>query len=242
MTTLTSDLERRAAYLAQRYNGIEGEALLRPLIERDCTGRIGVLCSFGTESALLLDMISRIDPATPVLFLDSGKLFPETLAYRDHLVARLGLSDVRTLAPDPVELAASDPDGLLHRRDPDAWCRLRKVAPLARALAGFEAVVSGRKRYQGGARGALPAIELVDGTIRVNPLAGYSRERIEREFAERGLPPHPLEADGFLSIGCVPCTDRVAANEDRRAGRWRGLTKTECGIHQSAARRLGSAA
>ena len=237
-----SDIERRAALLAQRYNGIEGEALLRPLIERDCAGRIGVLCSFGTESALLLDMVARIDPATPVLFLDTGKLFPETLAYRDHLAARLGLSDVRVTTPDPAELALADPDGMLHRRDPDACCRLRKVAPLTRALAGFEAVISGRKRYQGGARGVLPAIELVDGTIRVNPLAGYSRERIEREFAARGLPPHPLEADGFLSVGCMPCTDRVAAHEDRRAGRWRGQTKTECGIHLPADRRLGSAA
>lgn len=242
MTTLTSDIERRAALLAQRYTGFEGESLLRPLIERDCARRIAVLCSFGTESALLLDMVARIDPATPVLFLDTGKLFPETLAYRDRLVAQLGLTDVRALKPDPAELASADPDGSLHRRDPDACCRLRKVAPLERALAGFEAVISGRKRYQGGARGVLPTIELVDDTIRVNPLAGYTRERIEREFAERGLPPHPLEAEGYLSVGCMPCTDRVGAHEDRRAGRWRGLTKTECGIHQPAARRLGSAA
>ena len=220
--------------LAWRYGRLEGEALLRPLIEREFKGRIALLSSFGAESALLLDMVARIDKATPVIFLNTGKLFGETLRYRELLAARLGLGDLRTVAPDPAELERRDPEGTLWHRDADACCRLRKVEPLARALAGFAAVISGRKRYQGGVRRALPAIEPAETLIRINPLAGYARERVEREFAARGLPPHPLEADGFLSIGCMPCTDRVAPAEDRRAGRWRSLDKTECGIHGSA--------
>jgi phosphoadenosine phosphosulfate reductase len=241
MDVARGEIERRTAVLAWRYGRLDGEALLRPLIEADLKGRIALLCSFGAESALLLDMVARIDRATPVIFLDTGKLFAETLRYRDALVEKLGLSDLRTIKPDPCALERGDPDGTLWQRDADACCRLRKVEPLERALAGFAAVISGRKRYQGGVRGALPAIELAEQHIRVNPLAGFSRERIEREFAQRGLPVHPLEAEGFLSIGCVPCTDRVAATEDRRAGRWRGLDKTECGIH-GRARDFGSAA
>jgi phosphoadenosine phosphosulfate reductase len=222
---------QRAAALDRRYGGLDGEALLRPLIEREFPGEIALLSSFGAESALLLAMLATIDPTTPVLFLDTGKLFGETLRYRDTLIARLGLRDLRVLAPEAGAVAARDPDGTLWHRDADACCRLRKVEPLQRALAGFAAVVTGRKRYQAGDRRELAAIEADDRLIRVNPLAGFSRARIEREFAERGLPPHPLEADGFLSIGCMPCTDRVAPAENRRAGRWRGLDKTECGIH-----------
>src|SRR3984893_16990567 len=231
MSVAKGDIERRAAVLAWRYGRLEGEALLRPLIEADLKGRIALLCSFGAESALLLDMVARIDRATPVIFLDTGKLFDETLRYRDALVEKLGLSDLRTIKPDPCALERGDPDGTLWQRDADACCRLRKVEPLERALAGFVAVISGRKRYQGGMRHTLPAIELVDQRVRVNPLAGFSRERIECEFAERGLPAHPLEAEGFLSIGCVSCSDRVAAGTERRAGRWRGLGKTGGGIH-----------
>ena len=223
--------EKRAALLAWRYGRLEGEALLAPLIEREFRGRIALLSSFGTESALLLDMVARIDRATPVVFLDTGKLFGETLRYRDALIARLGLAAVRSITPDPAQFARCDPDGMLWRRDADACCRLRKVEPMARAVAGFDAIISGRKRYQGGTRRTLAPIEWAGDSVRVNPLWSYDRERIERAMAARGLPPHPLEAEGFLSVGCMPCTDRVAPGEDRRAGRWRGLAKSECGIH-----------
>ena len=230
---MSSERQRRAAVLAWRYGALEGEALLEALITREFRGRIALLCSFGSEAALLLDMVARLAPRTPVIFLDTGKHFGETLAYRDRLAARLGLADLRSIAPEPAALASGDPDGTLWHRDPDACCRLRKVEPLARALRGFDAVISGRKRYQAATRRHIPAIEAGGDIIRVNPLWRYDRARIERAFATRGLPPHPLEADGFASIGCMPCTDRVACEEDRRAGRWRGRDKTECGIHRS---------
>ena len=231
MDRRSEEQEKRVGVLAWRYGALAGEALLAPLIEREFRGRIALLSSFGSESALLLDMVAKIDRSVPVLFLDTGKLFGETLRYRDALAARLKLTDLRSIAPDPVELARRDGDGTLWRRDPDACCRLRKVEPLARALGAFDAVISGRKRYQGGARGDLAAIEWAADAVRINPLWSYDRARIEREFAERDLPPHPLEAEGFASIGCEPCTEPVASSEDRRAGRWRGLEKTECGIH-----------
>jgi phosphoadenosine phosphosulfate reductase len=229
---MNDERERRAAVLAWRYGGLEGEALLEPLITREFRGRIALLSSFGSEAALLLDMVARIDRHTPVIFLDTGRLFRETLAYRDRLVARLGLADLRSVVPDAAALARRDPDATLSDRDADACCHLRKVEPLTRALCGFDAVISGRKRYHGGARRDLVAIEADADIIRVNPLWRYDRARLEQAFAVRRLPPHPLEAEGYLSIGCSPCTDRVAPDEDRRAGRWRGRDKTECGIHR----------
>jgi phosphoadenosine phosphosulfate reductase len=222
---------RHARILMSRYAGRDGEGLLRPLIEREFPGGIALLSSFGSESALLLDMVARIDPAVTVIFLDTGKLFGETLRYRDRLVKQLGLTDLRIVRPAPSAIAAQDADGGLWSDDPDACCALRKVAPLRPALAGFAAWISGRKRYQGGRRESLEPIEAADGRIKVNPLAGWSRARIEAAMAERGLPPHPLEADGFLSIGCMPCTARVRPGGDHRSGRWTGRDKTECGIH-----------
>jgi len=222
----------RLGGLDAKYGGLDGAALLRPLIQREFYGRLAVVSSFGTESAVILAMMAEIDRSTPVLFLDTGKLFGETLRYRDRLVARLGLCDVRTIAPDPRRLAVTDPEGMLWLRDPDSCCAVRKVEPLASALAGFDAWVSGRKRYQGAERAALPLFEADgDARVKINPLAGWSRSRVTEEFLRRDLPRHPLEADGYLSIGCITCSDRVRPGEDLRAGRWRGLDKTECGIH-----------
>lgn len=219
--------------LATRYGDLAGEALLRPLIEREFAGGIALVSSFGAEAAVLLHMVAAIDRAVPVLFLDTQKHFGETLRYRDTLVARLGLADVRTLTPDADEIARRDPDGMLWRRAPDSCCALRKVVPLEAALRPFAAWISGRKRYHGGARAGLPAFEQDGARIKINPLASLSQCDIETEFATRGLPRHPLVADGFLSIGCMPCTARPVRAADPRSGRWADSEKTECGIHQS---------
>jgi phosphoadenosine phosphosulfate reductase len=222
----------RIAELDERYGALDGEALLRPLIEYEFRVRIAVVSSFGAEAAIVLALVAAIDRRVPVIFIDTRKLFGETLRYRDRLGAGLGLLDLRVVRPDPGDLAQADPEGMLWRTDPDRCCALRKVAPLAEALRDFDAWISGRKRYHGAARGELPLFEADDdGRVKINPVALWSRNRVEAEFAARGLPRHPLEADGYLSIGCTTCTDRVRAGENPRAGRWRDRGKTECGIH-----------
>ncbi|ABE64290.1 phosphoadenylylsulfate reductase (thioredoxin) [Nitrobacter hamburgensis X14] len=193
--------------------------------------RLALVSSFGTESAALLKVMADVDPAIPVIFLDTGWLFEETLAYRDTLIAALGLTDVRSIQPSEDVLKREDPDRDLWFSDPDACCRIRKVEPLVRALQPFDAWINGRKRFQGGLRADIPFVEDDGARLKFNPFANASRADIEAIYASAKLPPHPLVASGFLSVGCMPCTSRAQAGEDARAGRWRDRAKTECGIH-----------
>jgi phosphoadenosine phosphosulfate reductase len=193
--------------------------------------RLAVVSSFGTESAALLKVMADVDPAIPVVFLDTGWLFEETLAYRDTLIATLGLRDVRSIKPLEETLSREDPERELWFSDPDACCRIRKVEPLARALAPFSAWINGRKRFQGGLRAEMPVVEDDVARLKFNPFANVSRDEIQAIYTSAKLPPHPLAASGYLSVGCMPCTSRTAPGEDSRAGRWRGRAKTECGIH-----------
>ncbi|MVT67647.1 phosphoadenylyl-sulfate reductase [Bradyrhizobium pachyrhizi] len=193
--------------------------------------KVALVSSFGTESAALLKVMADVDPAIPVVFLDTGWLFEETLAYRDTLIATLGLTDVRSIKPDDAALSRQDPDRELWFSDPDACCRIRKVEPLARALKPFAGWINGRKRFQGGARADIPVVEDDGVRLKFNPFANVSREEIEAIYTLGKLPPHPLVASGYQSVGCMPCSSRSAAGEDARDGRWRGRAKTECGIH-----------
>ena len=220
--------------LRRAYGHLDGLALLRALLrEGPLKGRTALVSSFGAESAVLLDMVATVDPDTPVIFLDTGKLFAETHAYREALVELFQLRDLRVVRPEQAALARRDPHGDLWQHDPDACCHLRKTAALETALAGFDAWITGRKRFQGGVRWQLPTIEpeWSRGRIKINPLAPWSAEDVERYRVLRNLPKHPLADRGFRSIGCVPCTRAVAAHEPQRAGRWWGLNKSECGIH-----------
>ena len=225
----------QVAALNARFAGASTEALLAAVLRERLVGDVAVVSSFGAESAVLLHLIAAADAATPVLFLDTGKHFPETLAYRDTLAARLGLTGLRNLTPDAATLAKRDESGLRWSYDPDGCCEIRKVAPLAGALAGFSATITGRKGFQSATRAGLPRFELdrsdAAGRIKVNPLADWSAERLAAWFAAHDLPAHPLVAAGYPSIGCSPCTSKVAPGEDPRSGRWRGWDKTECGIH-----------
>jgi phosphoadenosine phosphosulfate reductase len=193
--------------------------------------KLALVSSFGTESAALLKVMADVDPAIPVVFLDTGWLFEETLAYRDTLIAKLGLRDVRSIKPLEQALTREDPDRELWFSDPDACCRIRKVEPLARALAPFSAWINGRKRFQGGLRAELAVVEDDGAKLKFNPFANVAREEIEAIFQRANLPQHPLVASGYRSVGCMPCSSRTAIDEDARAGRWRGRAKTECGIH-----------
>lgn len=192
---------------------------------------LALVSSFGTESAALLKVMADVDPAIPVVFLDTGWLFEETLAYRDTLIATLGLTDVRSIKPLEETLSREDPERELWFSDPDACCRIRKVEPLARALKPFAAWINGRKRFQGGARADIPVVEDDGAKLKFNPFANVSREEIEAIYTMAKLPQHPLLASGYLSVGCMPCSSRTAPGEDARAGRWRGQAKRECGIH-----------
>jgi phosphoadenosine phosphosulfate reductase len=193
--------------------------------------KLALVSSFGTESAALLKVMADVDPAIPVVFLDTGWLFEETLAYRDTLIATLGLRDVRSIEPLEQTLSREDPDRELWFSDPDACCRIRKVEPLQRALAPFSAWINGRKRFQGGLRAELAVVEDDGAKLKFNPFANVGREEIEAIYKLAKLPPHPLVASGYQSVGCMPCSSRTAPGEDARAGRWRGRAKTECGIH-----------
>jgi phosphoadenosine phosphosulfate reductase len=193
--------------------------------------QLALVSSFGTESAALLKVMADVDPAIPVIFLDTGWLFEETLAYRDTLIAALGLRDVRSIKPLEEALSRQDPDRELWFSDPDACCRIRKVEPLARALKPFAAWINGRTRFQGGARAEIPVVEDDGDKLKFNPFANVSREEIEAIYKLGKLPPHPLVTSGYLSVGCMPCSSRTAPDENARDGRWRGRAKTECGIH-----------
>src|SRR5437588_2991844 len=192
---------------------------------------LALVSSFGTESAALLKVMADVDPAIPVIFLDTGWLFEETLRYRDTLIATLGLLDVRSIKPLEETLSREDPERELWYSDPDACCRIRKVEPLARALKPFGAWINGRKRFQGGLRAEIAVVEQDGERLKFNPFANIARAEVEAIYSNAKLPPHPLVASGYLSVGCMPCTSRTSPDEDARAGRWRGRPKTECGIH-----------
>jgi phosphoadenosine phosphosulfate reductase len=229
--TAPAFVQADADRLNARLEGVPAEAMLRQLLEGELKGRAAIVSSFGAESAVLLHMVAAVDKAIPLIFLNTQKIFGETLAYRDTLAEQLGYTDLRVFRPDPYDLAARDGTGLRWSYDPDGCCEIRKTLPLRRALAPFDAWISGRKGFQGKTRHALPRFEVEDGRLKLNPLADWDKARLDAYFEEHRLPRHPLEADGYPSIGCSPCTSRVKPGEDPRAGRWRGWDKTECGIH-----------
>ncbi|MES2493917.1 MAG: phosphoadenylyl-sulfate reductase [Pseudomonadota bacterium] len=224
-----------AVRLNRLFRGSETQEWLRSVLRDQLAGDVAVVSSFGAESAVLLHLVASIDPDVPVLFLDTGKHFPETLAYRDELVRRLGLTNLQILTPDAAQLAKRDENGLRWSYDPDGCCEIRKVAPLAAALERFDGSITGRKSFQSSTRANLPRFEVdksdAQGRLKINPLIDWSAEDITAYFVEHDLPPHPLVAEGYPSVGCSPCTTRVAPGEDPRSGRWKGWDKTECGIH-----------
>lgn len=229
------DADERAQAQARLLEGSHGASTPQEVIALSTRelfdGRIAVVSSFGAESAVLLHMISQIDPATPVLFLDTGKHFRATLDYRHNLAERLGFLDVQDILPLEESVEADDPFGALSMTDKDRCCFIRKVEPMARAVSPYTAWMTGRKQFQAPTRNALPVFESVGPRIRINPLARMSAEDLRAYAQKYDLPVHPLTKQGYRSIGCMPCTRPVSDGEDQRAGRWAGSEKTECGIH-----------
>jgi phosphoadenosine phosphosulfate reductase len=223
--------EADAIRLNNLFRGRDTEEMLTILLKENILGDAAIVSSFGAESAVLLHLIGSIDPNVPVLFLETGKHFPETLAYRDELISRIGMTDLRNITPDPALLMKKDENGLRWSYDPDGCCDIRKVLPLKAALAPFDAQFSGRKAFQASTRANLPRFEIEEGRLKVNPLIDWNKEQLEAYIVEHDLPAHPLVDEGYPSIGCSPCTHKVAEGEDPRSGRWKGWDKVECGIH-----------
>lgn len=227
------ELER----LRTTYEGAWGPEVLQ-VIRDEYPGQVALVSSFGAEAAVLLHMVAQVDPDLPVLLVDTLMLFQETLDYQKTLSAHLGLRNVQHIRPNPVDLARVDPNGTLHQRDQDTCCDVRKVLPLERALEPYSVLISGRKRYQAATRAKLEVFEADGERLKVNPLAGWSASDLSTYMDVNELPRHPLVAQGYPSIGCAPCTTKVAPGEDPRAGRWRGTDKVECGIHFGADGRI----
>ena len=228
--------ESDAIRLNNLFRGRDTVEMLESVLGDGLAGDVALVSSFGAESAVLLHLVASVDPRTPVLFLETGKHFPETLAYRDLLAEQLRLNLIN-LTPDPAELLARDESGLRWSYDPDGCCEIRKVKPLARALTRFDATITGRKGFQSATRRGLPRFEIdktdAEGRLKINPLADWDATRIAAYIARHDLPRHPLVEEGYPSIGCAPCTNKVAPGDDPRSGRWAGWDKTECGIHES---------
>lgn len=216
------------------FDQLEQEAfeLLERIFAEKAHGKAALVSSFGSESAVLLHLASRVDPSIPVLFIDTLMLFEETLQYQLELAQTLGLSNVIRILPDLHEARDKDPYGRLHLTDPDSCCDLRKIKPLEQNLCNYNAWVSGRKRFHGDERSQLAVQEIDEqGRHKFNPLAEWQAGDIKAYFERHELPRNPLFFRGFRSIGCSPCTVAVGDQEDARSGRWRGQDKSECGIH-----------
>ncbi|MEX3015785.1 phosphoadenylyl-sulfate reductase [Gymnodinialimonas hymeniacidonis] len=220
----------------------DAPTLLRHALDDMSIGPVAMVSSFGADSVVLLHMLSEIDKSTPVIFIDTEMLFEATLTYQREVADTLGLTDVRVIKPNRAALLERDVDGILHHFDPDACCALRKTEPLERALEGFGGWITGRKRVHGGARAAMPLFEKNERRIKINPLANWTTQQVADYITQHDLPRHPLVAQGFPSIGCQPCTTPAEADEDPRAGRWRGQTKDECGIHFADGKAIRGAA
>lgn len=214
------------------FDEMDAVGVLRYAASDVLPGDVAIVSSFGADSAVLLHMVAQVDPSMPVYFLETGKHFPETLAYVETLKKQFGLINVHAIHPNPDDVKRFDPNGDLWETDPDSCCHIRKTEPLEPITEQYGGWVTGRKRYQTKERGVLPHFELTsDDRIKVNPLAHFTDADVIEYRQMHNLPEHPLYARGYKSIGCAPCTSVVAEGEDPRAGRWRGLNKKECGIH-----------
>ena len=205
--------------------------LLKFVLTGKKMGRVALVSSFGTQSSVLLHLVANIDSQVQVLFIDTGKLFPQTLQFQKELASVLNLANIKSVIQDSTQLTGRDPDGNLWNSNNSACCDLRKVEPLKNELNRFDSWISGRKIFQGGMRSSLNLFEKSGDHIKVNPLANWSQDQIKAYIDRFSLPIHPLINEGYSSVGCMPCTSPAVENQSSREGRWPGIEKTECGIH-----------
>ena len=195
---------------------------------------VALATGFGAEGCVLVAMLSAINPATRMFYLDTDLLFPETYILRDRLEARYGVRFERCATRLSLDAQAAEYGLRLWEREPDLCCHLRKVEPLREMLSGLGAWVTGIRRDQSAARAGIGLIEQDEkfGLIKINALAAWSRRDVWNYIAKHDVPYNPLHDQSYPSIGCIPCTTPVQIGELPRAGRWRGKGKSECGLHQ----------
>ena len=226
------EMSDRVYFLNQHYEKVGALELLKDL--EASFPSLTLVSSFGAESAVLLHLISQINTKIPVILIETGKLFKQTIEYKNTLKIHLGLKNIQIFKPNPELIGKHDPTGNTHVRNTNLCCYIRKVEPLERALMNTNIWISGRKKFQSESRKNLLLFEIDDTRIKVNPLVNWTKEQIDSYYKENNLPEHPLVKNNYLSIGCFPCTTVVKSGEDLRSGRWRGQEKTECGIHANS--------
>jgi phosphoadenosine phosphosulfate reductase len=224
------DLKTMAQEAARDLEGKTPQEILRWAV--DTFGDLFCVSS-SMGDGVLSSLAASVKPGVDVVFLDTGYHFPETIGTRDA-VDQVYDVNVRTVLP---LLSVNQQDAQygseLWRRDPDACCAMRKVEPLNRALADYDAYASGIRRDEAESRAGTRVVEWDEkrGKVKVNPLAGWTQDDVDAYVEENGILVNPLAYDGYPSIGCAPCTHRVAEGDDPRSGRWKGTQKTECGLH-----------
>lgn len=228
--------EAVALALNERFERSSPEAVLRWALEESGLDRVAVASAFQAEGTCVLHMATRIRPEIPVLFLDTGFHFRETLAFKAELTELLGLHVVDLRGDHTPETQAREYGDRLYDRDPDMCCRLNKVIPFTRALHGFDAWITGLRRDSAPTRAGAPIVEAYElepgrPMVKVNPLAAWTRRDTWAYLRAHDLPRNPLYDLGFAQIGCAPCTSRVAPGGHERDGRWDGSLKVECGLH-----------
>ncbi|MBF6068239.1 phosphoadenylyl-sulfate reductase [Nocardia farcinica] len=201
----------------------------------DETFGTGYIVASNMQDGVLVHLAAQVRAGVDVLFLDTGYHFAETIGTRDAVEAVYGVNVVNVRPEQSVD----EQDRLLGKdlfaRDPNECCRLRKVVPLQRALAGYNAWVTGIRRVEAPTRANAPLISFDEafGLVKINPIAPWSDEDMDSYIAAHGILVNPLVEEGYPSIGCAPCTRKPEPGSDPRSGRWAGLAKTECGLHQS---------
>jgi len=219
--------------ISDEFETASPEALLRWAIE-EFSPDVALATGFGAEGCVLVAMLSAISPGTRIFYLDTDLLFPETYALRDQLEARYGVQFERRATSLSISDQAAEYGERLWEREPDLCCRLRKVEPLREMLKGMRAWVTAIRRDQSAERTHTGFVEWDSkfGLVKINPLAAWSARDVWNYIAKHDVPYNPLHDQGYPSIGCMPCTTPVQIGEVPRAGRWRGTSKSECGIHE----------
>jgi phosphoadenosine phosphosulfate reductase len=233
--------------LNRRFEETNPREILEWVLEESGLPRVAVASSFQAEGTCIIDMAADIRPDIPVLFLETGFHFAETLAFKEQLTERLGLNVIDLVGDYTVEQQAAEFGERLYERDPAACCELNKVSPFTDTLHHFEAWITALRRDSSPTRAETPILEQYElepgrWMVKANPIANWTRADVWRYLRQRALPHNPLYDLGYATIGCAPCTRMRFAGEAERAGRWDGSQKVECGIHKHEAERQGALA